>query len=39
MTQEWETPCPKTEDGKHCQHWYDGTRCCACGDDPPPSQP
>jgi hypothetical protein len=26
-----ETECPKMEDGIHCQHWYDGGKCCACG--------
>lgn len=28
----WETPCPKREDKQHCDCWYDGERCCACGD-------
>lgn len=27
----WETPCPKREDGRHCDCWYDGQACCACG--------
>lgn len=27
-----ETPCPGREDGIHCEHWYDGDRCCGCGD-------
>lgn len=32
--QEWETPCPRSEDGAHCDHWYDDAApCCACGDD------
>lgn len=30
----WETPCPKAEDGIHCEHWYDDAApCCRCGDD------
>lgn len=29
----WETDCPKREDRMHCNCWYDGGRCCACGDD------
>jgi len=29
---EWETPCPARTDGQHCDHWYDGGKCCACGD-------
>lgn len=28
----WETPCPKREDKLHCECWYDGEKCCACGD-------
>ena len=28
---ELETPCPKREDGQHCDCWYDGAACCACG--------
>ena len=27
---DWETPCPKREDRKHCVHWYDGEPCCDC---------
>ncbi len=27
-----ETACPKREDKIHCDCWYDGDRCCACGD-------
>jgi len=27
----WETPCPKREDQKHCECWYDGRPCCSCG--------
>jgi len=23
--------CPKTEDHIHCEHWWDGECCCACG--------
>ena len=30
--EEWETPCPKREDKVHCDCWYDGEMCCACGD-------
>lgn len=29
---DWETPCPKRADRIHCEHWYDGDACCACGD-------
>lgn len=29
-----ETPCLKREDGQHCNCWYDGNSCCACGDGP-----
>ena len=29
---DWETPCPNREDGQHCNCWYDGEPCCACGD-------
>lgn len=25
--------CPKSNDGMHCQHWYDCEPCCACGCD------
>ncbi len=28
---DWETPCPEREDGQHCDCWYDGEACCACG--------
>ena len=28
---DWETTCPKREDGQHCDCWYDGEACCACG--------
>lgn len=28
---EWETPCPKRDDKQHCNCWYDGEACCACG--------
>lgn len=28
----WETPCPKREDKFHCNCWYEGDACCACGD-------
>lgn len=31
-TNDWETPCLKREDGIHCTCWYDGEKCCACGD-------
>jgi len=27
-----ETPCPAREDQMHCNCWYDGGDCCACGD-------
>lgn len=27
-----ETPCPARDDGIHCNCWYDGRACCACGD-------
>lgn len=29
---DWETPCPKREDGIHCTCWYDGGKCCGCSD-------
>lgn len=29
---ERETACPKREDRQHCNCWYDGKACCACGD-------
>jgi hypothetical protein len=32
---DWETECPKREDRQHCNCWYDGEACCACGDNPP----
>jgi hypothetical protein len=32
----WETQCPEHFDGWHCNCWYDGEPCCACGDDTPP---
>lgn len=32
--EDWETPCPNREDGQHCNCWYDGGACCACGDKP-----
>lgn len=28
-----ETPCPKRDDKIHCNCWYDGKPCCACGYD------
>lgn len=29
-----ETGCRGSEDGGHCEHWYDDEApCCACGDD------
>ena len=31
MTDDWETPCPTREDKMHCDHWYDGDKCCSCG--------
>jgi hypothetical protein len=27
-----ETSCPKRDDKQHCNCWYDGEACCACGD-------
>jgi hypothetical protein len=37
-----ETPCPVRSDKQHCNCWYDGEPCCACGDPavtrPSPSQ-
>jgi len=33
VSDENETPCPKSEDG-HCDCWYDDEGpCCRCGDD------
>ena len=29
-----ETPCPKRDDKQHCNCWYDGAACCACGAPP-----
>lgn len=29
---EVETECPAREDGQHCNCWYDGKKCCACGE-------
>lgn len=31
-SEDWETPCPVQEDGKHCNCWYDGEVCCSCGE-------
>ena len=28
---DWETECPKRDDKQHCNCWYDGKACCACG--------
>jgi hypothetical protein len=28
----WETECPKRDDRQHCDCWYDGKPCCACGE-------
>ncbi len=33
LQEEWETPCLKRADRQHCDCWYDGAACCACGDD------
>ena len=35
VSDEDETPCPKSPDGQHCEnHWYeDDGPCCYCGDD------
>lgn len=39
--EEWDTGCPATImkcggrswiQGVHCECWYDGDRCCNCGD-------
>ena len=30
--QAWETNCDGSADGKYCAHWYDGERCCQCGE-------
>ena len=30
--EDWETPCSVHPDGQHCVCWYDGKKCCACGD-------
>ena len=27
--------CPETSDGYHCGHWYEGGKCCACGQTGP----
>ena len=32
---DWETPCPNTDDNIHCEHWYDAYGCHQCGDPPP----
>lgn len=29
-----ETDCRKNDDNIHCVHWYDGDKCCACGNGP-----
>lgn len=26
-----ETPCPRRDDGVHCECWYEGEACCSCG--------
>lgn len=26
-----EEECPESEDGQHCECWYDGEECCGCG--------
>jgi len=23
--------CPYSDDGIHCEHWWDGEACCLCG--------
>lgn len=28
---EGETSCPAREDEQHCNCWYDGKKCCGCG--------
>lgn len=32
LDKDWETPCPNRGDMQHCECWYDGGHCCACGD-------
>ena len=27
-----ESACPLHKDEQHCNCWYDGGECCACGD-------
>lgn len=34
---EWETPCLASEDGMHCNCWYDGEACCNCKDPADPN--
>ena len=32
--------CPETSNSRHCGHWYEGGRCCACGlTGPEPDDP
>lgn len=31
--------CPKRDDKQHCNCWYDGEPCCACGDNTVPAEP
>lgn len=35
VSDDGETPCPKSPDGQHCEnHWYDDEGpCCYCGDN------
>lgn len=37
LPENWETPCPKRSDKLHCDCWFDGKACCACGDNDPKS--
>lgn len=30
IDQDCKTECPESDDGQHCNHWYDGDACCYC---------
>jgi hypothetical protein len=30
--------CPVHKSGMHCDHWWDGKTCCACGHGHPPDE-
>jgi hypothetical protein len=32
LEDDWETECPASDEGIHCECWYDGAECCYCGD-------